>query len=253
NPSPPYPPSPPPPSPPPYPPSPPPSPPPPPPYPPSPPAPPSPPFDASVSCRIRDGTVLTDTEVFPFGTYRTSTCTCDTAPYKVVFGANVEYRNVTYHTFRLLPKECDNSIVVRGRPVCSISRAVVNKIAFRLTTESALCFSPGGTMTTLDKASNYRGVKFWTNGEPAPDDVSARVGYTFSKRSVEIYIYGLKGPQTDGTFLMKACADSFATTCKRSAEGMCLWAFVDTPGHQFVSVCRAEGLLAGQPGNPAGW
>jgi hypothetical protein len=44
--------------------------------------------------------------------------------------------------------------------------------------------------------------------------------------------------------MLRRCAafSSFAKQCKRSAANLCLFAFVDTPGHRFVSACRVSGL-----------
>lgn len=35
---------------------------------------------------------------------------------------------------------------------------------------------------------------------------------------------------------------SFAAMCKRTSANMCLYAFVDTPGHAYVSICKVQGL-----------
>ncbi|PNH08253.1 hypothetical protein TSOC_005252 [Tetrabaena socialis] len=160
----------------------------------------------------------------------------------------------TYHTFRLYPKACNETVFVGARNVCGSIRAVVNKIAFRFAVSTASCFNQTDPLETLDKANNYRrvtvvrwrGVRFWNDTSPARPDtwLPARVGTTYSGRSIELYIYGLKYAYTDGFFMLLRCAaaPTFGEMCKRSQAGMCLFAFVDTPGHEYVSICRTQGV-----------
>lgn len=202
-----------------------------------------------MACRVTPSqTVIADGEQFPFGNFNSPLCACDHAPYDLAFGEDVQHAGVVYHTFRLYPKPCV-PVTVAGLEVCSTVRSVVNKIALRLDVSSAPCFDAGDGkgVQLLDQAANYRGVKFWYDSKAAPESgwLSARAGYTFSRRSIELYIYALKGSYTDGRFLLSRC-DAVPTVrelCKRSYAGLCLYALVDTPGHNYVAVCRAGGLV----------
>ncbi|GLC52313.1 hypothetical protein PLESTB_000607900 [Pleodorina starrii] len=76
------------------------------------------------------------------------------------------------------------------------------------------------------------------------------MGTSFNGRHIELFLYGLDrditgGYYTGGTFLIQACPlypGSLADICKRTADDLCLFSFVDTPQHRFVSVCRAQNL-----------
>ncbi|KXZ55086.1 hypothetical protein GPECTOR_3g241 [Gonium pectorale] len=200
-----------------------------------------------VDCRVSsDGIVISDGEQFPFGYFNSGLCSCNTAPYEIRFGDNVVFEGQTYYTFRLFPRPCDESIMMYGKPICSSLRSVVNKIAFRLTNSSATCFNDTRPLPTLDKAENARVVRFWNDTARRPEPwLPARVGMTYSGKSVELYVYGLKYSYDWGYFMVLACrnAPSFASVCKRTAQNLCLYAFVDTPGHKYVSVCRTQGLI----------
>eukprot|EP00198_Chlamydomonas_reinhardtii_P008852 XP_001698189.1 predicted protein [Chlamydomonas reinhardtii] len=89
--------------------------------------------DISVECRkTKSDVMITDGEVFPFGQFRVATtCGCDTAPYQLVFGKDITYNG-------------------------DLTRYEVNKIAIRLTMESAPCFNTSDSpLQYLDKARNY--------------------------------------------------------------------------------------------------
>ncbi|GLC52312.1 hypothetical protein PLESTB_000607800 [Pleodorina starrii] len=198
----------------------------------------------AVSCRLSRGNVFSDGEQFPYGDFKSSVCGCDASPYGIRFGPEMTYRNSTFYTFRLYPKACDSSLLVDGTPVCSTIKSVLNKIAFRYGIAAAQCFD--GTLPTVDNGNNWRGVKFWKDSDPAPPAswLSARVGVAYDRNHIELFIYGLKGDYSNGMYLISKCAPlgSFRNVCKRAAEGNCLFSFVDTPGHRFVTNCRAQGL-----------
>ncbi|EFJ46682.1 hypothetical protein VOLCADRAFT_92890 [Volvox carteri f. nagariensis] len=180
---------------------------------------------------------------FPFGLFHSNVCSCDAAPYVLRFGSEIIYRSVSYYTFRLYPKPCNESIVIDGEPVCNTIRSLLNKIAFRLEATSAPCFD--NVTTSIERAANWRGVRFWNDTMSEPSAwIQARAGFTTSRRHIELYIYGLRGDWTQGTFMMAKCNQlgSFRNVCKRSDYGMCLYSFVDTPGHRFVTNCRTQGL-----------
>lgn len=205
------------------------------------------PGNTSVSCRLSDGaSVIADGEQFPFGRFNSPVCACDHAPYELVFGQDVTYGQLAYHTFRLLPKPCTPATIGESIEVCSALRSMVNKIALRLDVASEPCWAQSSPLQLLDQAENFVGVRFVQDGkaEPDPGYLSARAGFTYSRRSIELYIYALRGPYTNGTFLLPRCTavPTVRRLCKRAADGMCLYAFVDTPGHNYVTVCRAQGL-----------
>ncbi|GIL96562.1 hypothetical protein Vretimale_2365 [Volvox reticuliferus] len=213
------------------------------------PPPPPPGVDGGVEyaqCSVTSGGMIyTDGDQFPFGIFHSSVCSCGAAPYGLRFGGDTTVKNVTYHTFRLYNKPCDEGAVAMGAGVCNTIRPVINKIAFRIDSDAAICYNQTDSMTFIENATNFRGVRFWQDGTSAPGDwLPARVGITADGRHIELYIYGLKFSYTDGMFLLTKCGamGSFSRVCRGTAEGMCLFAFVDTPGHRFATVCKAQGL-----------
>ncbi|GIL48253.1 hypothetical protein Vafri_4906 [Volvox africanus] len=135
----------------------------------------------------------------------------------------------------------------RFKSFCRTIETTINKIAFRFTSASANCF--GSNLPTIDKGDNWRGVRFWPDADINPPTtawLSARIGTSLDREHVELFIYGLKGNFADGTFMITKCASvgSFSNLCKRASDGMCLFSFVDTPGHRFVTVCKVQGLIA---------
>ncbi|GIL48274.1 hypothetical protein Vafri_4906 [Volvox africanus] len=189
--------------------------------------------------------IFVDEEQFPFGVFHSTVCSCGAAPYGLRFGADITYKDITYHTFRLYNKPCDEGAVAMGANVCNTIRPVINKIAFRMDSDAAICYNQTGSMTFIENATNFRGARFWQDGTSMPGAwLPARVGITADGRHIELFIYGLKYSYTDGMFLLTKCGamGSFSRVCRRTAEGLCLFAFVDTPGHRFATVCKAEGF-----------
>ncbi|EFJ46681.1 hypothetical protein VOLCADRAFT_105429 [Volvox carteri f. nagariensis] len=201
-----------------------------------------------IECSVDGGgTITTDNEQFPFGDFKSSVCGCSASPYGIRFGPEITYRGMTYYSFRLYRKSCDTSLFAEDAPVCSTINTTINKIAFRYEAAAAQCFDMA--LPTVDFGLNWRGVRFWPDSEPilpTSSWLSARIGYSYDLNHIELFIYGLKRAYTDGTFLITKCAalGSFSNVCKDTSEGNCVFAFVDTPGHRFVTICKAQGLPA---------
>ncbi|GLC36304.1 hypothetical protein PLESTB_000608100 [Pleodorina starrii] len=210
--------------------------------------------DVNVTCRAgRQGSVFVDGEQFPYGQFRYNVCSCNMAPFGIVFGPNMVYRDVEYYTFRLYGKTCEEVILPDGTRVCSTIRTNINKIALRIDIGANLCYNQT-LMTTIDPGFNWRGAR-WLPDSNNPQNTTAailqaRAGKAVDERHIELFLYGLKkditgGDFTGGTFLLRVCPmypDSFTDMCKGGRNGMCLFSFVDTPMHRFVTVCRAKGL-----------
>ncbi|GIL48276.1 hypothetical protein Vafri_4906 [Volvox africanus] len=121
--------------------------------------------------------IFVDEEQFPFGVFHSTVCSCGAAPYGLRFGADITYKDITYHTFRLYNKPCDEGAVAMGANVCNTIRPVINKIAFRMDSDAAICYNQTGSMTFIENATNFRGARFWQDGTSMPGAwLPARVG-----------------------------------------------------------------------------